>query len=150
MQDIDKIKNVIQSILCQEQVELVDLTYRWESGRNVLRLLIYKEGGVSLNDCTNINKILSDFFDKTDVIAQSFVLEVSSPGLDRPLITKRDFERNIGKDIKFILKNDKGATDTLIGTLKSMEAEKLILDVKGSEQEVLFERIIKAKLEIRI
>lgn len=146
----EDIKNLIQPVLNDERIELVDLIYRWESGRNVLRLLVDKPGGISLDDCTRVNKILSGMFDKPDIIDKSFVLEVSSPGLDRPLSTKRDFERNVGKKIKLIVKNNKGATDTIIGDLKSVVEDRLILNIKGIESQVLFADIMKAKLEIEL
>ena len=152
----EDIKNLIKPALDQQQVELVDLIYRWESGphsgarRDVLRLLIDKAGGVNLDDCTRVNKAVSDILDNTDLIKKSFILEVNSPGLDRPLRTKRDFQKNIGKDIKLIVKNDLGATDTVIGNLKAADGDKLILDVRGKDAQVLLERIIKAKLEIKI
>lgn len=147
---IDKIKDLVQPALDQESVELVDLIYRWESGRDVLRLLVDKPGGISIADCTRINKILSDIFDKSDLITKSFVLEVNSPGLDRLLSTNKDFQRNIGKKIKLIAKNNKGATDTMIGDLKSVDDQKIILNIKGSQMQVLLADIIKAKLEIEL
>ena len=151
MQEVtDQIKNLIQPVLGQEAVELVDLIYRWESGRHVLRLLVDKPAGISLEDCARINKTLSDILDKTDLIQQRFVLEVNSPGLDRPLVTKRDYQRNIGRKVKLITRNDKGTTDTIIGDLTGIDSEKLILNVEGGEAQVLLADIIKAKLEIKI
>jgi len=147
---IGQIKNLIKPALDKQQVELVDLIYRWESGRNVLRLLVDKTGGISLDDCARVNKVLSCIFDKSDIINKSFILEVSSPGLDRPLSTKRDFERNLGKKIKLIVKNNKGATDTTIGDLKAIAGDRLILNVKGIESQILLADIMKAKLEINI
>ena len=147
---IGQLKELIKPILDQESIELVDLVYRWEGNRNVLRLLIDKQGGVSLDDCARINKSLSVVLDETDLIPASFILEVSSPGLDRPLTTKRDFEKCINKDVRFILKNDKGTTDIIMGTVKSVGEDRLVLDITGYEREVLFDTIIKAKLEINI
>lgn len=144
---IGQIKNLIQPILGQEQVELVDLIYRSEAGRYVLRLLVDKQGGISLEDCVRINRTLSDLLDKSDLIQQSFALEVNSPGLDRPFVAKRDFERNLGKLVKLIVKNPRGATDTIVGKIKTICEDKVVLDIKGSEAGFLFEEIIKAKLE---
>ena len=95
----EEIKKLIQPVIDQEQVELVDLIYRREAGRYVLRLLVYKVNGVSLDDCSRINRAISDILDNSDLIQHSFVLEVNSPGLDRPIVTKRDFERNIGRAV---------------------------------------------------
>ena len=88
--------------------------------------------------------------DESDLIMETFVLEVNSPGVDRPLITKADFQRNIGKAAKLILKNQKGTTDTVIGNLKSIEQESIILDIDGTAKEILLADIIKARLEISL
>lgn len=146
----EEIKKIVQPVLDVEGAELVGLIYRREAGRYVLRLLVDKAGGISLDDCTRINRTLSDIFDKTDLIRQSFVLEVNSPGLDRPMAERRDFQKNIGNNIKLIAKNEKGTTDTLIGRLKSVKDDGIILDIKGSESQILFENIIKAKMEINL
>jgi len=147
---IGRLKDLIKPILDQENIELVDLVYRWEGRRNVLRLLIDKPGGVSLDDCARVNKSLSAVLDTTDLISGSFILEVSSPGLDRPLAAKRDFEKRINEDVRFILKNDKGTTDIVTGSVKSVGEDRLVLDINGVEREILFDNIIKAKLEIEL
>ena len=144
----EKLKSFIQPIIDQEEAELVDLVYRRESGSNVLRLLVDKPGGISLDDLSRINNNISRLMDKSALIEQSFVLEVNSPGLDRPLITRRDYERKAGKRVKLIIRNEKGATDIVAGDIKGSAEDRVILDINGAESMFLFRDIIKAKLEI--
>jgi ribosome maturation factor RimP len=151
-----KVAEYVRPILEQEQVELVDLIYRYESGphsgagRNVLRLLVDKPGGVTLDDLTRLNRGVSQILDESALIEQSFVLEVNSPGLDRPLVTRRDYERNINKTVRLILKNQKGATDIVTGDVKVAAEDRVVLDIKGAESVFLFKDIIKARLEIKL
>jgi ribosome maturation factor RimP len=83
--------------------ELVDVEYVKELGSYYLRVYIDKPGGITLDDCQNMSEILSDKLDEKDPINSAYYLEVSSPGLDRPLKTDKDLKRNIGKDIEISL-----------------------------------------------
>jgi len=146
---IEQIKSLIQPVLKQEAAELVDLVYRLESGRNVLRLLVDKPKGVTLDDCARINKAIGNALDNSGLITQSFVIEVNSPGLDRLLTKRGDFDKKIGENLKLTIKNSAGATDTVIAQLKSVTDSAIIIVVKDSERSILFTDIIKAKAEIK-
>jgi len=146
---IEQIKSLIQPVLEQEAAELVDLVYRLESGRNVLRLLVDKPKGVTLDDCARINKAIGNALDNSGLITQSFVIEVNSPGLDRLLTKRGDFDKKIGENLKLTIKNSVGATDTVIAQLKSVTDSAIIIVVKDSERSILFTDIIKAKAEIK-
>ena len=146
---IEQIKSLIQPVLEQEAAELVDLVYRLESGRNVLRLLVDKPKSVTLDDCARINKAIGNALDNSGLITQSFVIEVNSPGLDRLLTKRGDFDKKIGENLKLTIKNSAGATDTVIAQLKSVTDSAIIIVVKDSERSILFTDIIKAKAEIK-
>ena len=79
--------------------ELVDVEYVKEAGTWYLRAYIDKEGGIAINDCEMVSRRLSDWLDREDFIEDSYVLEVSSPGLGRPLKKDKDFARSIGKEV---------------------------------------------------
>ena len=83
--------------------ELVDVEYVKEGDIWYLRAYIDKEGGISLDDCELISRKVSDWLDKEDFIQDSYILEVSSPGLGRPLKKDKDFARSIGKDVEIRL-----------------------------------------------
>lgn len=98
-----KVREIGNSIAEDLNYELVDLEYVKESGRYFLRVYIHKDGGVNLDDCQKMSEALSAKLDAEDPIKDTYYLEVSSPGLDRPLRTDRDLERNLGKDIELNL-----------------------------------------------
>ena len=85
-------------VLAEHNFELWDVEYVKEAGTWYLRAYIDKEGGIAVDDCEVISRILSDWLDQTDFIEDSYILEVSSPGLGRPLKKERDFERSLGEE----------------------------------------------------
>lgn len=87
----------ITPVLEQHQFELVDVEYVREVGVWYLRCYIDKEGGITVDDCEVISRLLGEWLDKEDFIEDSYILEVSSPGLGRPLKKEKDFARSIGK-----------------------------------------------------
>ena len=81
-------------------LELIDCEYKKEGGRRVLRIYIDKKGGVGLDDCEAVSRSVEPVLDSEDFIDEASTFEVSSPGLDRPLKTDRDFERYQGEDVE--------------------------------------------------
>ena len=79
--------------------EIVDVEFVKEAGTNYLRVYIDKEGGITIDDCEIISRALSDMLDEKDFIDETYILEVSSPGLGRPLKKDKDFARSIGEEI---------------------------------------------------
>jgi len=92
----------IERIVAFAGLELVQLEARRESGGTVLRLYIDREGGVTLDDCAKISRQVSAELDADDPIPGRYTLEVSSPGLDRPLSKDRDFERFSGNTVRIV------------------------------------------------
>lgn len=90
-------------ILAKHNFELVDVEYVKEGGSWYLRAYIDKEGGITVDDCELISRPLSDWLDKEDFIDDSYILEVSSPGLGRPLKKDKDFARSIGEEVEIRL-----------------------------------------------
>ena len=97
------VRGICESIAADLDYELVDVEYVKENGRYFLRVYIHKDGGVNLDDCQNMSEAVSEKLDKDDPIRNTYYLEVSSPGLDRPLKTEKDLNRNMGKDIEIKL-----------------------------------------------
>ena len=100
---LDRLHDIIEPIASDHGLELVEVQYRQEQHGWVLRIIIYKADGVSIDDCAKVSRETSHVLDVEDVIPYKYHLEVSSPGLDRPLTTTRDFERNLGKKVKITL-----------------------------------------------
>ena len=100
---VDRIREIIQPILQEEGTELVEIICRCEADRQVLRLLVDKEGGIALSDCVRLNERISQALDEANTITGRYMIEVDSPGVDRPFKTKRDYERAIGRMVRVTL-----------------------------------------------
>lgn len=99
----DKTTQLIEPILEKKGFWLVDCEYVKEGADFFLRCYIDKEGGITIDDCEFVNRALCELMDEQDFIPDAYILEVSSPGLLRPLKKPKDFERNKGKDIEIKL-----------------------------------------------
>jgi ribosome maturation factor RimP len=92
MMSLEKITQILQPILDKYNAKLVDISLVGPKNRPFLRILADREGGITIGECANINKELGDILDKDDSIKESYVLEVSSPGIDRPFKRKEGAE----------------------------------------------------------
>ena len=90
----------ITPVLEQHQFELVDVEYAKEAGSWYLRVYIDKEGGIAVDDCEVVSREADPILDTDDCIEESYILEVSSPGLGRPLKKDKDFARSIGEEVE--------------------------------------------------
>ena len=95
-----KTEELLIPLIEQHQFELVDVEYVKEAGTWYLRLYIDKEGGITIDDCEAVSRLFSDKLDEEDFIDDAYVMEVSSPGLGRPLKKEKDFKRSIGKEVE--------------------------------------------------
>ena len=96
----EKVTLLIEPVLEEMDVELVDIEYLSEHGRWVLRIYVDQEGGITLDGCARVSREIGDLIDVKDILQHEYVLEVSSPGLDRPLKKEKDFLRSFGKKVK--------------------------------------------------
>ena len=125
----------ITPVLEQHQFELVDVEYVREVGVWYLRCYIDKEGGITVDDCEVISRLLGEWLDKEDFIEDSYILEVSSPGLGRPLKKEKDFARSIGKDVEIRLYKAIDKQKEFTGTRTSYDADSVTLTMEdGSER----------------
>ena len=95
-----KTEEILNPIMEELEFELVDVEYVKEGSMWYLRAYIDKPGGITVNDCEAVSRRLSDILDEKDFIEDSYVLEVSSPGLGRPLKKEKDYKRNLGKEVE--------------------------------------------------
>lgn len=96
-------EQLIMPIIEANQFELVDVEYVKEGDNWYLRAYVDKEGGITIDDCEIVSRALSELLDQEDFIPDSYILEVSSPGLGRTLKKDKDFARNIGKEVEIKL-----------------------------------------------
>lgn len=93
-------EELILPILQELSFELVDVEYVKEGGSWFLRAYIDKDGGITVDDCETVSRRMNDLLDEKDYIEESYIFEVSSPGLGRPLKKEKDFKRSIGKEVE--------------------------------------------------
>lgn len=135
----------------QENVEVVDVQYLKENGSWVVRVFIDKENGVFMDDCEKMSHIFGDALDQCDILQNSYMLEISSPGINRVLRKEKDFERFVGERAKIQTFTPINNQKNFLGELLSFENGKIkINDVTNGEVEINFSDIKKANLEADI
>ena len=148
-QVVDKIKELISDIFQEQGIELVELSYGRRKEGMVLRFLVDKPEGITLEECGQLNHEIDQLIDKSEIINERYVLEVSSPGLDRPLRTREDFIRAIGKPVRVVSRLPVDGRDVHSGKLYGINEQGIVIISKDNLSTViLFEDIAKARLEI--
>ncbi len=141
------IEEILLPIVESKGFEIIDVEYVKEAGEFYLRVYLDKEGGISLNDCEIVSRELSEILDVKDPIKDNYYLEVSSPGLDRPLKKDKDFVRYQGRDVDIKLykhfNGSKQFEGTLIGLTKDNNIKVMINDeeVEFTKKEVALIRL---------
>ena len=141
-----QLEQLAEALLASEGMELVDLEYRRQGRRWMLRLFVDKDGGVTLDDCANISRELGDLLDVKDVIPQAYVLEVSSPGLNRRLRKKEDFSRFAGQKVRLRLVAPIDGRQKSVGELEGDEDESVVVAAPEGRFSVALTDIAKANL----
>jgi ribosome maturation factor RimP len=147
----ESIKAFVEPLLAEQRTELVELLCRPQGGGILLRLLVDKVGGVTIQECARLNQLLGQALDASGLMAQdSYVLEVSSPGLDRPLVSKRDYERAVGEELKLVLHTDEGRVRDTQGILLAVQPEAVVLKTTAGNVTLPMVQIRSAKKVIRL
>jgi len=145
---VDRVRAIVDPILSNEGMELVEIEYRRESRGWVLRLYIDKEGGVTLNDCTQISQELGRNLDVEDFISNPYTLEISSPGLTRPLKNERDFIKYRNRLIKVKTFDPIESRRQFKGKLLGISDRRIELEMEGGVLQIPLSNVAKANLEI--
>ena len=135
---VARVEKFLVPIMEEHRFELVDVEWVKEAGTWYLRAYVDKEGGISVDDCETVSRRLSDWLDKEDFISESYILEVSSPGLVRPLKKDKDFARSIGKDVDVRLYRARDKRKDFTGVLKAYDNDTVTIEEEGKE--LVFER----------
>lgn len=142
----EDLKNQVLPLLEESGAELIELNYIRRSGRSILRLLVdKKEGGITIQECAELNKKIISLLDEKDLIKEGYLLEVSSPGLDRPLKVKNDFSRCINKEIRVFLREPLNEKWELSGFIAGVEGEVLQLNTDKGQISIPLAIINRAK-----
>ena len=154
--DIEGLREAVRGRVEALGAELVDLNLRRSGSRSILTVVADKASGITLDDCAEINKDLSRFFDAEtgfDFTLGPYFLEVNSPGLDRPLKTARDFERVGEESVRVTLREADGRTRSVTGKIVSVKEEAIALKENGRKGQLIMiplASIARAVREIRI
>ena len=128
-----KAEELIMPIVEANHFELVDVEYVKEAGNWYLRIYIDKEGGININDCELVSRAFSDILDKEDPIEDAYILEVSSPGLGRPLKKDKDFQRNLGEEVEVRTYKPINKQKEFVGLLDAWDKESVTLQMEDGE-----------------
>lgn len=144
-----KAEELIQPVIDGHGFELVDIEYVKEGQDWYLRAYIDKEGGITIDDCETVSRAFSDLLDEADFISDAYILEVSSPGLGRPLKKEKDFKRSVGKDIEVHTYKSIDGEKEFIGTLKSYDDDSVVLVFEdGTEESFLRKELSLIRLAV--
>ena len=128
-----KAEELVLPLVEANNFELVDVEYVKEAGTWYLRIYIDKEGGININDCELVSRAFSEILDKEDPIEDAYILEVSSPGLGRPLKKDKDFQRNLGEEVEVRTYKPINKQKEFVGLLDAWDKETVTLQLESGE-----------------
>lgn len=150
MEIVDRVNELIAKYLEENGIELVEITYKREQGGMTLRLLVDTPEGITIDECERLNNHLSEVLDRENVIEERYVIEVASPGLDRPIVTDRDFIRAMAKELEVSMYEPVEGKREHRGKLIGMDKENIVLESNGISVVIPRGKIAKAKRRIEI
>ncbi len=144
--DIKTIAQLIEPVIDEMGFELVDIDFLTEHGRRILRISADREGGITLDECAQVNRQVGNLIDIKDVIPYEYVLEVSSPGLNRPLKKERDVLQAIGKKVKVKMGTPVKGRRRFIGYLRKYNEGTLYLEIENNLVPLPWQEVEKANI----
>ena len=145
----EKIKELVLPILSREGVHLVDLELRGYTNNQVLSIFVDTDSGITLEQVASITREIEGMLDLEDPIPGRYRLEVSSPGIDRPLTEPWQFRKNIGRWLR-VLYNQQDKKSERTGLLQEVKEDRILLADKNEELEIALSQIIKAVIKINL
>jgi ribosome maturation factor RimP len=144
---VRNLEQMLQEEIRTAGFELYDWSLRPGGKRGLmLRISVHSDKGVNLDHCAAVSRALGRALDKEELIEGRYVLEVSSPGMDRPLVSRRHFEIALGLMARVQERLDEGNVRDLEGKILSLENDTLVLNVQDNEERVALKNITKARL----
>jgi len=145
---VASLRELIEPIIEPEGIELVDVEFKNEGGKWILRVYIDAPGGIRLDHCELVSRQVGALLDMEDPIEQSYHLEVSSPGINRVLRIEKDFRRFSGSPVRLRTRRKLDGRRNFQGTLKGMENARIVLEVDGQRVEISPEDLETARLDL--
>ncbi len=147
MSKSETLSELLAPIIEAMQYEFVGVEFFPQGQHSLLRIYIDKENGVNVDDCALVSRQVSRFLDVEDPIPSEYILEVSSPGVDRPLFTIAQFEQFIGHTVKVRLRQALNKKRKFIGIIQSIEGDNITLKMEDNIAVLTFQNIEKARLQ---
>ena len=146
---VTRVWELASPLVESEGMEIVDIEFRHEGSRGgrVLRLYLDKEGGPSVDDLSRVSRQLSELLDTHDVVPGTYTLEVSSPGINRPLTRPEHFARFVGKRIRVRTRDRIDGRRSFLGTLQEVMENRITLKQEGTQYQIPFSVIEKSNYE---
>ena len=140
----EKIEKLVQDYLATENILMVDLHLRRQGKKFILRILVDEHsGGITLDKCAHINNEIGKLLDAENLIQERYILEVSSPGINRLLVNKEDFSRCLNRKVRIFLNQEQASE--IVGIIQLVTDTEVVLDCQGNIQNIQFANIRKAK-----
>lgn len=148
--DLEKIRAIAERVASSEGFVLIDVELKGGSSNPLLRIYIDKPGGVSHGDCQLVSEQVSAILDVEDPFPGSYLLEVSSPGLDRALVRESDYRHFVGRRARLVLREPVENEKVFTGRLAGFEDGRVKLDLDGDIREFDLSNISKARLVVEL
>ena len=129
-----KAEALVAPIVEKYGFELVDVEYVKEGGNFYLRAYVDKPGGITVEDCETVSREFSDKLDEADFIDEAYIMEVSSPGLGRPLKKEKDFKRSMGEEVEIRTYRPINREKEFYGVLTAYDENSVTIDCEGEEK----------------
>lgn len=148
--EIDKkIGELIDQVIDELSLELVEYDVFQAGKRKILRIYIHKNGGVNVDDCAAVSRKLGALLELEDLISSAYTLEVSSPGIDRPLKTIKDYQRNYNQMLRMSFDEKVEGKNFLIVELVKADEENVSVLYQGKSLQISYANILNAKVEVQ-
>ncbi|WP_028108597.1 ribosome maturation factor RimP [Ferrimonas futtsuensis] len=141
-----RLTDMLQEPVVALGYELVGIQYVRAGSHSTLRVFIDHENGITVDDCAEVSRQVGAVLDVEDPISTEYNLEVSSPGIERPLFTPAHYQRFIGEEVNLLLNMPMEGKRKLKGEIKAVEGEMITLSVQGKDQEVALANVRQAHL----
>jgi ribosome maturation factor RimP len=139
---------LVDSLLTETVYEIYDVEYQKEGTEWYLRIYIDKEGGIDLDDCEKVTDLINEPLDDLDPIAEPYFLEVSSPGIERHLKSKPQFEKALGENVRIKTYAKVDHCKEWVGLLQEVMDDAVVLNVNGKDVTLPFDMIAKANISV--
>lgn len=143
----ERVMKVTSNLLAGLSLDLVDVSVTRKSGKTFLRISVDKEGGITLDECAKASELMGQVLEREAVMRGSYVLEVMSPGVNRPLRKWEDFKKSIGKRVKVKLGQPFEGVNSLSGILRDADDQSFVLDMGDEIVELKYEKSTSVRLD---